>query len=201
MIYAVKEGRVPGIYDTYEEMYKNVIGFPCALFKTFANKEDADLYMEEEITTRTLSDKISADISHLPVSYVDGSFNEETNTYGYGGILFDGNVDHILQGSGTDKDMARMRNVAGEIEGAKAGILKAKELGLPQLVIAFDYAGIGYWASGRWRRNKDSTKAYYQFVKDAAMDMEIFFRKVKSHSGIQGNEIADTLAKEAVGIK
>lgn len=39
--YAVKKGRHPGIYRTWDECKKNVDGFPGAVFKGFATKEEA----------------------------------------------------------------------------------------------------------------------------------------------------------------
>ena len=57
--------------------------------------------------------------------------------------------------------MASMRNVAGEILGSMAAIKKAIELGLKDISIFYDYAGIKAWAVGEWKRNNIGTIEYY----------------------------------------
>ena len=134
-------------------------------------------------------------------AYVDGSFNNKNKVYGYGGFLVNENGDeYILQGSGNDPSLASMRNVAGEIMGSIAAIEKAIELGIMELTLYYDYAGIEKWATGEWQRNKDGTIRYNSFINDAKWALDINFVHVKGHSGVNGNERADMLAKQAVGL-
>ena len=53
---------------------------------------------------------------------------------------------------------------------------------------------------GEWKANKEGTKAYRDFYQQAARRMEIRFVKVKGHSGDRYNDMADNLAKKALGI-
>ena len=197
--YAVKKGVCPGIYKSWEECQRNVTGFSGAEFKGFKTLEEAEEYMGSSAATGAGANG-EKEASDECFAFVDGSFNAVTKVYGYGGFLVDGGQKHILQGAGSDPEMAEMRNVAGEICGCVAAVEKAIELGIKEIKIYYDYMGIEMWATGKWKRNKTGTAEYHDFMQKAAGLVNVRFVKVKGHSGVEGNEEADRLAKEAVGI-
>ena len=80
------------------------------------------------------------------------------------------------------------------------GMRYCVENGIEKLDIYYDYAGIEKWCTGEWKTNKEGTmryKEYYDFVKNK---VDVRFVKVKGHSGDKYNDMADRLAKEALGI-
>ena len=195
--YAVKKGRTTGIYNSWDECKKQVLGFENALFKSFDSYEEAESYMNKE----PLQESDGSEADSLTVyAFTDGSFNQETGFFGYGGFLINGDEKYILQGKSNDEDLASMRNVAGELLGAQSAIQEAMNQGLPEITIFYDYLGIEMWATGEWKRNKQGTQDYYDFIQKAKETIDIHFMKVKGHANIEGNEEADRLAKKAVGI-
>lgn len=134
-------------------------------------------------------------------AFVDGSFNPETKVYGCGGFLIDQHgKKHIIQESGDDPKMAKMRNVAGELLGAKTIAKLARDLGMKSLKIFYDYEGVEHWVSGLWRAKKTETIKYRDYMRlIIKMGVKITFEHVRGHAGILENEEADRLAKEAVG--
>ena len=172
--YAVKIGRNPGIYLSWEDCKKQVHGFPGAIFKKWKTREDAENYMhgrtdsphERDIPLPCsgVSSKSSTILSFLAekklseeeqiellfqefdtdaLAFVDGSFQKETKIYGYGVVFMErGGKLSKHQGFGTEEAYAEMRNVSGEILGAKYAVELAIEKRLSSITIFHDYQGI-----------------------------------------------------------
>ncbi len=137
---------------------------------------------------------------HL-VAYVDGSYDHSKRRYAFGCAMILEDEVVTLNGSGDDEDYVGMRNVAGEILGSEQAILWAEEHGYSAVTIYYDYEGIEKWANGIWKANKEGTKRYRAFVAEQRKKMDISFRKVAAHTGVEYNELADQLAKKALGIE
>ena len=196
--YAIKDVEHPGIYESWEEAKKNIDDWKTAKFKGFYTKEEAEEWMKE--TKPTAFDDLQSILETKPYAFVDGSYNKDTKTYGFGGFLVENGERHKIQGAGRDDDIASLWNVGGELSGAIEAIKLAIALELKEIYIIYDYLGIEMWATGKWKRNKPVTEAYYRFIQDIKELIDVHFVKVKGHTGIDGNEEADKLAKEAAGI-
>ncbi|KXU45728.1 ribonuclease HI [Candidatus Stoquefichus sp. KLE1796] len=191
--YAVKQGRQTGIFSSWKECEAQVKGFKGAIYKSFASKEEALTFLDESPVVSSADGLIA---------YVDGSYNIKTKEYGYGCVLLEGqNVIAKYNGKGHHLAYVSMRNVAGEIAGARCAIDYAIEHHYPMICIYYDYEGIEKWANKMWKANKEGTIAYQKFIEEARQHIDIVFIKVLAHSGDFYNEMADGLAKKAVGIQ
>lgn len=192
--YAVKKGKHTGIYLSWEECEEQVKGFKGALYKSFPSRQEAEAYLNENNSFQYVGNGL--------IAYVDGSYNMKTKEYGYGCVLLEGqSVLEQFYGKDNHLDYVSMRNVAGEIMGSEMAIRYAIEHGYSFICIYYDYEGIEKWANQQWKANKVGTKAYQQFIAQSRQKIHISFMKVLAHSGDMYNEIADQLAKKAVGIK
>lgn len=192
--YAVRRGRSTGIFETWDECRKQVIGFNGAAYKGFESLAEAEEFIAD--TANENNEPRDGAVT----AYVDGSYNIKTKVFAYGAVIFDGNDEIRKKAAFEDEEMAQMRNVAGEIKGSMAAMEYCVERGVDKLDLYYDYEGIAKWCTGEWKTNKKGTaayKAYYDSVKDK---LDVRFIKVKGHSGNKYNDIADCLAKEAAGV-
>ena len=205
--YAVKAGRETGIFTTWDACKAQVQGYSGAVYKSFATLEEAQAYLTGTGTSMAAgANDTVQDLTQLPVgemaAYVDGSFLPEEHRYAFGAVIFYHGKEYRFSGSDNDTDLADMRNVAGEIMGAERAFAFALEEGARVLHLYHDYEGVAKWCTGEWQAKKPGTQAYRARYLDAkAKGLDIRFYKVKGHSGDVYNELADQLAKSALGIK
>jgi len=76
----------------------------------------------------------------------------------------------------------------------------ALEEELGEIIIYHDYEGIAKWCLGEWKTNKEGTKAYKEYYNSLKDKVNIRFVKVKGHSNDKYNDMADMLAKKALGL-
>lgn len=204
--YAVRKGVAPGIYRTWAECESNVKGFSGAEYKSFGSEPEAQQYMAGTGAQPAPEGGNPLDcgiVLEHPYAFVDGSYNKATGIAGWGGFLSidSESADIPIQGCESRPEWTAMRNVCGEIMGCMAAIEKAMELGLEKLHVYHDYTGIACWPDGAWDANKPETKYYRDYVAGARRrGLRVIFHKVAGHTGVPGNEAADRMAKEAVGI-
>lgn len=216
--YAVKKGKTPGIYLTWEDCQNQINGFSGAVYKGFATIQEAGEFLEENGEAFSQNIEVSGtqaasvdrktpaeeDSGAAPdtgmgeaVAYVDGSYNVKTGEYGCGVVFFCAGEQFEISRKGEEKELASMRNVAGEILGSELAMQEAVRRGVRKLTIFHDYQGIASWCLGEWKTNKEGTIAYKRYYDSLKGQIDISFRKVKGHSGDVWNDRADELARAA----
>lgn len=226
--YAVKEGKNPGIYETWAECQEQVRGYSGAVYKKFSTYEEAFKFTnpeevtlfnfknsennkEEKIKEKTKKKRkkkskeekesikeVESLKDNEAIAYVDGSFDINSKTYSYGVVFIRKEGKETFSGREDNPEMAEMRNVSGELKGAMVAMEIACKANVGKLYLHYDYTGIEQWALGNWKRNKEGTKAYKRFYDSIKEDLDVSFIKVKAHSGLEYNEEADKLAAEAI---
>ena len=202
--YAVRKGRKTGVFATWAECQKQVTGFSGAEFKSFGTMEEARIFVGSNAPAdcdAAVENGVPA--QNLPggvIAYVDGSYRSDTGEFSYGMVILQDGEEHTFCQKMTDKELALMHNVAGEIKGSEAAMQYAMDHNISEITIYHDYEGIAKWCTGAWKANKSGTQAYQAFYQAASKKVKIHFEKVKGHSNDKYNDMADQLAKSALGI-
>lgn len=214
--YAVKVGRSPGIYQTWNEAKENVFGYPGALYKSFSTLQEAEQYIsstiedtndaKDNITSNDLNKKINEKIASLSenevIAFVDGSYNAKVERAGFGAIVISNGGDKYTSyksfGKQFSEELISLRNVAGELEGVKEAIEVAISSNKTKITIYYDYIGIEMWATKQWKANKKLTQNYVEFMQEKMKQINVEFVKVPAHSGVSYNEEVDELAKNSI---
>lgn len=193
--YAVKCGRTPGIYETWDECKRQVMGFSSAVYKSFPTREEAEAYINAVQKKSDIPDEQRVRI------YVDGSYDKSTRAFSYGMVVLRDGKELTAKQAFNIPSMADMRNVAGEIMGSMAAMQYCIEQGITDVMIYYDYEGIAKWALGEWKANKEGTQKYAAFYNSIKDKLNVEFCKVKGHSGDKYNDMVDLLAKQALGLR
>ncbi len=220
--YAVKVGKTPGIYRTWDECKENVTGYPGAVYKGFEKLGDAEAFLgnsqekvvEESLENSRLDNETDQSremheeiISHMKktnpgceaIAFVDGSFDSRTGEFGYGCLILSGEDYYEFYEKNFDTELSSMHNVAGEIEGSKKAMSFCVEHGIKSLALCYDYAGIEKWCTGEWKATKEGTKKYRKYYLGIKDRVNVTFIKIEGHSGDPGNDRADELARKSLG--
>lgn len=213
-LYAVRAGKVPGVYPTWEDCKLQTVGFSGAKYESFKTYKDALAYVNgvdvKQDRVRLVTEKaeeLSFEEDSMVV-YTDGSsgefFKEDGEMYiRYSGsylILEKGKeVDHdAFEGKNTEA--SEERNVAGELLGVMKACLRAVKAGKKKVHIFFDYKGISHWVDGSWTANSQVAKEYIIFMNKIKTNIIIEFHKVEGHAGDPYNDKVDGYARKVLGL-
>lgn len=195
------------IYKSWDEVKRVVTGVSkkkCGIspeYAGFVTLEEAESYLEFEAYIRKEDNTYSENALHC---YVDGSCLSDGSAYSHG-IAFVKNkkVLDVMKGKGTNPDVISQRQVGGELMGAMLSLVYASKYNHDDVVIFFDYKGVACHAMGTWKRSTDIAIMYYDWMQNffkTNPNINVTFCKVDAHTGDEFNEIADGLAKSALGI-
>lgn len=137
------------------------------------------------------------------IFYTDGSFTtNKPDFYGWAAIGYD--EDEIITLSGVDNRFIESRQIGGECDAVIKVLDYCIENNISDIEIRYDYIGVEHWALGTWKRNKPVSQTYHKEFNEKIKLLQQLnqfnfkFTKVKGHSNIYGNELADKAAKNAL---
>lgn len=190
--YAIKDHTHNEIVDSWDVCKEHLKNYTKPEYKSFKTKDEAEAFIKGEV----LDDNITA-----PKAYIDGSYDNQSGCYSFGGVLIIDGKEYPYKKKFEKDEYSSLRNVAGEIQGAGFIIAYAVKKGIKELHIFYDYNGIEKWFTREWKANS-KIAIEYQILADRVKDkIKVVFHKVKSHTNNHYNDMADKLAKDALGIK
>lgn len=210
--FAVRTGRIPGLYKTWKECEEQIKGFSRASYRKFNSYEEAKKWYNRKDNSTIINgeEELEKIDNSIPSVYVDGSVVKGSNIACYGWAYLILNNDKIIaqdkggiiKDSDTYKlkeqailDRCKLRNISGELTGVMMAIVKCKEMGYTDINIFHDYEGIKLFANEDWKSKIDFVNEYTEFVKNCGIN--IHFHSMKSHTGFKYNEIVDENARKA----
>ena len=197
--YAVRKGFRTGIFHSWDECQSATKGFSGAEFKSFKNEKDATAYLNGTYIMDKSEVRVNlpTPTDHMVCIYTDGSYKDGVHALGVCMQLVGKTLGFcgILDGS----EFGSSHNIFGELMAAMAGVQVAVNMGYREIFILYDNQGVESWYTGDWRANCDIARIYASVMRGLVTNhgLTLYFLHVKSHTGIEGNHLADVYAKRA----
>lgn len=207
--YAIAQGRgAPAILDNWPQAKRAVHQVSGAVYKAFDSHQEAATWLARQSAEKKDA-PLPANVLHV---YSDGSWHDASRTASYGfavyadpdgdpihtecGLVDPATVEAVMGDEICPDNLMNMRNIAGEVFGVLQALFWVMDAERP-MVLYHDYTGLAHWVQGSWTPRNPYTEKYTAILREF-LDYIVRFVHVKGHTGIPGNELADTLAKQAL---
>lgn len=213
--YAVKKGRKPGIYATWEECQAQVAGFAGAAYKAFATRKDALAYLRGEEPAAFKQSALFEIVAAEPQKPVESAPEglKLVRLYSDGGAIGNpgpGGYGVVLEWEGKRRELSAgyrlTTNNRMELLGVINGLEQIKERAVVQVLTDSSYivnamrnGAALRWQQANWKR-KDGpvpNADLWERLLALAQGHHLTFEWVPGHSGIPQNERCDRLAQAA----
>lgn len=202
--YAVRRGRVPGIYYTWKEAQQQIDHFPGARFKSFYSYEQASQYLQIQDKWITVSDTSYADV----LIYTDGGCRHRAKLGAYAFLIINQKTGERFSGKRAVPGVTNQQMELMALLSALKHSLQAKS---SKIVIVTDSkyvmqtfvnGWIETWHQNSWVKNDKQPvknvglmKALYNTISQFN---SVNFKWVKGHANNSGNNRVDLLVNQAM---
>jgi ribonuclease HI len=222
--YAVRNGRTPGIYRSWEECKEQVEGYANAEFKGFATRQEAEDFMGGTVALKPKKFEIPRPLEIFggPVKssarametnnregkviiYTDGACTGNPGPGGYGVVLLRGDQRTELS-AGFRRTTNNRMEILGCIEGLKA-LETPSDVALysdsQYVVNAMRQSWAVNWRKRGWNRIQNGVLVpaanadLWETMLELCERHRVDFRWVRGHDGNVENERCDELARAA----
>jgi len=210
--YAVKEGRQPGVYNTWDECFEQVNGYSGAVYKKFKVEADARAFVlggaPEPVKQSNVIDD-QCNVSDVPTDkavalYTDGACSGNPGPGGFGYAVVVNDVLTLKGSGGCALTTNNQMELSAVIEGLKA-ISNVRSVVVysdsSYIVNAFEKHWIDGWKRRNWVKSDNSPvlnrELWKQLLTEMARFKDVQFVWVKGHAGNKFNELCDRLAVNA----
>lgn len=209
--YAVKVGAKPGIYTTWEETSKQVLGYSKSQYKSFSTKKEAEEYIasKKKATTKipnnmpwksnsTIKGESPKSVNlNLIEIYVEGYFDYQKNSYSFGCVLVSQNeIVYTHNQKGNKKQFLSSKQITGTLLGIIYALRWAIDNGYAYAVIHYDDLVVENLASGKWRAHRTVPKLYVKEYNKLTDYIHIKFIKESHMLNNKYGRYARKLAKD-----
>lgn len=198
--YAVRVGRQPGIYESWDETHAQVNGYSGAVYKKFKTREEANLFIDGTAVLKVPD-------GPLDVVYTDGCClnNGTSNARAGYGIWYGPSDPRNKYG----RLPGKQTNQCAELVAVLLALVKVERPTEIRTDSQYAIHSCTDWLQ-TWRQNgfRDSQNRLLQNIDiirkiDTYLqikDHSVVFTYVPGHSGILGNEEADKLANKGANL-
>src|SRR5690625_4785824 len=207
--YAVVHGHNPGIYETWDECQKQTKGYSGAVYKKFKTKGEAENFISNhEETTEEFYEiedynlEVENDLKDdRVVIFTDGSYSGgKKPASGYGCVIITPEKEkHEISDIVYTKKYESTNNIGPEVMAVLESLKWVLSNEYKSVTIYHDLDLIGKWASGEYNAKSSIGKLFLRELNEKyVFTLDVKFKWVPGHKGVEYNERADSLAKQAV---
>lgn len=209
--YAVKRGRIPGIYENWQECQKQITKFPDAEFKSFSNINEAKEYLEKKASQNIWKEPdilLFSDGGSRNHGNYKGGHVKEDDKAAWAFLIHRGT--HNVRGTGGEfgstnnrMELMALRNSLMIIGRRKWNNEKINAILDSKYVLdAIRNGWLESWYKNGWKKSNGKEVINVDLWKDIYNLLKYFpnlkFQWTKGHADNKGNNIVDKLLNETM---